>query len=260
MNRAVVIRATAGLAAHLAATGSAGRAGHRRVRRPAPLGPLRRATRRRCWPPPGSPCSWPTARCPPPSWRSASPTWAAAPASRSPPATTRPATTATRSTWATAPRSCRRPTRRSRPTSTPWGRSTRCPGPRRTTRASSPPATRWSTPTSPGALAQVTAPEARDLRLVYTPLHGVGPRRARRVLVDAGFDAPAAVRRPGRARPRLPDRGLPQPRGAGRARPGAGAGGGRARRPGRRQRSRRRPPGRRGARSRGPRRVAPPRR
>ena len=45
-------------------------------------------------------------------------------------------------------------------------------------------------------------------------------RRSRR----AGFTDVHVVAEPGRARPRLPDRRLPEPRGAGRARPGRGAG------------------------------------
>ena len=79
------------------------------------------------------------------------------------------------------------------------------------------------------------------------------PRPSRQAFVRAGFDAPMPVAEPGRARPDVPDRALPQPRGAGRdgRRP-------RARRadragPRHRQRPRRRPVRRRRAR---PRRLA----
>ena len=65
------------------------------------------------------------------------------------------------------------------------------------------------------------AAHERDLRIVYTPLHGVGGdlclarARARRLR------AAARRRRAGRARSRLPDRPAPQPGGGGRARPRA---------------------------------------
>ena len=60
-------------------------------------------------------------------------------------------------------------------------------------------------------------PTARaTCELVYTPLHGVGGTSVVQVLETAGFER--AVRRgaAGGARPGLPDRELPQPRGAGR--------------------------------------------
>ncbi len=50
-----------------------------------------------------------------------------------------------------------------------------------------------------GAVAQATAPEARDLRVVYTPLHGVGRDVLAEVLTTAGFPPPAVV--PGQAEP-----------------------------------------------------------
>ncbi len=50
-----------------------------------------------------------------------------------------------------------------------------------------------------GAVAQATAPEVRDLRLVYTPLHGVGRDVLAEVLTAAGFPPPAVV--PGQADP-----------------------------------------------------------
>ena len=59
-------------------------------------------------------------------------------------------------------------------------------------------------------------------------LHAAARRRRRDVALRrstaAGFARAAWSRRAGRAGPRLPDRGLPQPRGAGRDRPGAGLG------------------------------------
>ena len=66
----------------------------------------------------------------------------------------------------------------------------------------------------------------------------LGRRRGAR---RRGLHRPAPGRRAGGARPRLPDRGVPQPRGAGRDGPRAGAGRTRRRRPGGRQRPRRRP-------------------
>jgi phosphomannomutase len=50
-----------------------------------------------------------------------------------------------------------------------------------------------------GAVAQATAPGVRDLRLVYTPLHGVGRDVLAEVLTTAGFPPPAVV--PGQAEP-----------------------------------------------------------
>ncbi len=67
-------------------------------------------------------------------------------------------------------------------------------------------------------------PGAAWLRFVYTPLHGVAGGLARRAFEQAGFAEPDVVERAGRARPRLPDGRLPQPRGAGRAGPGPGPG------------------------------------
>ena len=60
--------------------------------------------------------------------------------------------------------------------------------------------------------------------LVYTPLHGVGGTSVLQVLETAGFAAPAVVAQQERARPGLPDRRVPQPRGAGRDGPRHGAG------------------------------------
>jgi phosphomannomutase len=44
-----------------------------------------------------------------------------------------------------------------------------------------------------GAVAQATAPGVRDLSVVYTPLHGVGRDVLVAVLIGAGFPAPAVV-------------------------------------------------------------------
>ena len=61
----------------------------------------------------------------------------------------------------------------------------------------------------------------RDLRIVHTSLHGVGHGTVHTAFVQAGFAGPGRRRRAGRARPGLPDRRLPQPRGEGRDRPRA---------------------------------------
>ena len=255
MNRAVVVRATAGLAAYLTATGPRGRAGDRGLRRPAPVRPLRPGRGRGAGRAPASPSTWPTGRCRPRSWRSGSPTSAAAPACRSPPATTRRATTATRSTWATAPRSCRRPTPRSRRRSMRSGRSTRWRVPPTTTRGSSSAGDGLVDAYVAGALAQAGAPAARPRRPTWASCTrrctGSGRDVVLRVLADAGFAAVHRRRRAGRSRPRLPDRRLPQPRGARRARPGPGRRPGRRRRRRHRQRPRRRPTGGGAARTRG---------
>ena len=56
------------------------------------------------------------------------------------------------------------------------------------------------------------------LRIAYTPMHGVAGALALAALRAAGYDDVHVVRRAGRARPRLPDAAVPQPRGARRAR------------------------------------------
>ena len=244
MNRAVVIRATAGLAALPGGHGPRRRAGGRGLRRPPPLGPLRRrrrrgAGRRRVPGPPGRPAAADAGA----GLRRAR-TWAPAPASRSPPATTRRPTTATRCTWATAPRSSRRPTPRSPRASTPSARWPSVPvaaddDPRIVIAGDA-----LVDAYVAGALATATpAGPERDLRVVYTPLHGVG----RDVLVGGADAGPGSRRRrscPSRpSRTRLPHRRLPQPRGAGRPRPRPRPGRGQRRRPGDGQRPRRRPAG-----------------
>ena len=105
--------------------------------------------------------------------------------------------------------------------------------------------TATSTP-SPGSPATARA----TCDLVYTPLHGVGGTSVLQVLETAGFARAARGRAAGAARPRLPDRRVPQPRGAGRDGPRDGARRGARRRPRGRQRPRRRPVRRRRARPR----------
>ena len=151
-------------------------------------------------------------------------------------ATTRPRTTATRSTSATAARSCRPPTRRS-----PRG---------------SPRSARSRTSPSGGAgraltedivdryldtVADLAVDGARDLDVVYTPLHGVGGTSVVQVLETAGFDTPLVVEEQEQPDPDFPTVVVPEPRGAGRDGPRHGAGRGARGRPGRGQRPRRRP-------------------
>jgi phosphomannomutase len=62
-----------------------------------------------------------------------------------------------------------------------------------------------------GALAQVTAPEARDLRIVYTPMHGVGRDVLAEVLVGAGFEPPAVVPQQAAPDPDFPTVAFPNP-------------------------------------------------
>ena len=64
----------------------------------------------------------------------------------------------------------------------------------------------------------------RHLSIVHTAMHGVGSVVAQRVLGAAGFLAPTIVPRAGQARSGLPDGGVPEPRGARRTGPRAGAG------------------------------------
>ena len=89
-------------------------------------------------------------------------------------------------------------------------------------------------------VARLPRGAARDLRIALTPMHGVGGATpctpcARRV------HRRARRRGAGRARPGVPDGGVPEPGGARRHRPAAGAGRRRRRRPRARARPRRRP-------------------
>ena len=92
-----------------------------------------------------------------------------------------------------------------------------------------------------------SAPGLASLSVVYTPLHGVGGELFERVLRRAGRRTPAGRGRAGAARPRVPDRAVPQPGGARRDRPRRRPGPLGPRRPGAGQRSRRGSTGRRGA-------------
>jgi len=62
-----------------------------------------------------------------------------------------------------------------------------------------------------GALAQVTAPEARDLEIVYTPLHGVGRDVLVPVLTRAGFAPPLVDPAQGDPDPAFPTVAFPNP-------------------------------------------------
>jgi phosphomannomutase len=62
-----------------------------------------------------------------------------------------------------------------------------------------------------GALAQATSPETRDLRIVYTPMHGVGRDVLAEVIVRAGFRAPTVVPQQGAPDPDFPTVAFPNP-------------------------------------------------
>ncbi len=81
----------------------------------------------------------------------------------------------------------------------------------------------------------------RELTVAYTPMHGVGGEVFVAALDRGRLRRAGGRRGAGRAGPRLPHRRLPQPGGAGRDGPGAGAGRADRRGPGDRQRPGRRP-------------------
>ena len=93
-------------------------------------------------------------------------------------------------------------------------------------------------------------PTARDVSVVYTAMHGVGRDQVVGVLREGGLPAAAHRDAAGRSRSRLPHGRVPEPRGARRARPRARRSGSSAARRADRERSRcgsigRRDPGRR---------------
>ena len=95
------------------------------------------------------------------------------------------------------------------------------------------------------AVSRRSSADGPAMRVVYTPLHGVGRDVLLAVFARAGFPTPAVVRGAVGSRSRLSHRGVPQPRGARRPGPGPGSGGRARRRRGDRQRPRRRPARRR---------------
>ena len=78
----------------------------------------------------------------------------------------------------------------------------------------------------------VPADASRELRWVYTPMHGVGGAVVAQAVARAGFTGAAVVPEQAEPDPDFPTVGVPQPRGAGRHRPGPRAGRGHRRRPG----------------------------
>ena len=121
-------------------------------------------------------------------------------------------------------------------------RSRRCATCRSSTTAGRTSATRCRTPTST-RVAAIVPSEAptRPVSVVHTALHGVGDDTVRRVFAAAGFAAPTTGDEPGRAGPGLPDGELPEPRGGRRDRRGPRPGARGAPRRRHRQRPRRRP-------------------
>ena len=126
------------------------------------------------------------------------------------------ATTATSSTWATARRSCRRWTPRSRPRSAAWARCPAIPlGP-----PDSPLITRHGDEIAQAYLDAILAaspgvPRSRrrgpDLRVVYTPLHGVAGPLMLRAIDRAGYPAPHVVAAQAEPDPDFPTVPFPNP-------------------------------------------------
>ena len=241
MNRAVVIRAAAGLVAYLKAEGDAGPrpARRRSASTPATTPTSSPATpRRSSSPPAGARCSCPD-RCRRRCSRSRSGISAPTRASWSRRATTRRRTTGTRSTSATAARSCRRPTRRSPPTSPPWRRWRALPSP---PTAGRPSARTWSqdatsTRSSPSSLP--TSP--RDLPLRAHRLHGVGHGTVRGGVRPGGVRSTHPGRRASGPGPDFPTVAFPNPEETGAIDLALDLAASSALRPRHRQRSRRRP-------------------
>ena len=90
------------------------------------------------------------------------------------------------------------------------------------------------------ALDPSSVPDRSSLTVAYTAMHGVGAETTRAVFAAAGLAAPVSVPEQDEPDPAFPTRDLPEPGGAGRDRPADGAG-----RPGERRRGDRRGPGRR---------------
>ena len=80
---------------------------------------------------------------------------------------------------------------------------------------------RSSTPTSTGSPAWSTPARPATCTVVYTPLHGVGRDVVLAAFDRAGFPAPTVVAEQAEPDPDFPHGRVPQPRGAGRHRPGA---------------------------------------
>jgi phosphomannomutase len=62
-----------------------------------------------------------------------------------------------------------------------------------------------------GALGQATASDARDVRIVYTPMHGVGRDVVVEVLTRAGFEPPVVVPEQAEPDPDFPTVAFPNP-------------------------------------------------
>ena len=206
MNLAVVRRATAGLAAWLAAPGRAG-AGRRRARRPARLGRLRRRRRRRCWPGPGFAVQVLPAPLPTPVLAFAVRQLGAVAGVQITASHNPPPTTATRSTCATARRQLAPPVGRRDRGGDRGARPAACRVPiAATARRSS--TSREAYLDRVGRLPRGTA---RALRVALTPLHGVGGETAVHALHRAGFTDVHVVAAQAAPDPDFPTVAFPNP-------------------------------------------------